>query len=80
MTNETDAQAARIAELEERNTALGEAVAYATQRFTEAEAKLAKAVALAPEILASLDATGCNVSLAADYRTTIAELKEQNSE
>ena len=38
LTEENEALQARIAELDERNTALGEAVAYATQRIAELEA------------------------------------------
>ena len=39
LTEENEALQARIAELEERNTDLGEAVAYATQRIAEADAE-----------------------------------------
>ena len=40
------------------------------------DAKIKALVGLMPEVLASLDATGCNVSLAKDLRAALAAAKE----
>lgn len=60
----------RIAELEARNAALGEAVAHATKRFTNAENALGRIEALNEK----------GVLCGSIARTTLAAIKEAESE
>ena len=68
------ALSARIAALSARNEALGEAVAYATQRFTSAEANLARAVEGLGKISLRLELTPDEMQRIA--RATLAAIKE----